>query len=107
MATCQWERVVEADGIEREKQLKETHNFWGYMIERGSQIHRHYNTRESALQLIDSLVGGTTSRPRIVLDIQAQMVDEGKDLANTAAGQAVDDAIAKERQRFARQIADS
>lgn len=107
MATCQWERVLEADGIEREKQLKETHNFWGYMIERGSQIHRHYNTRESALRLIDNLVGGTTSRPKIVLDIQAQMVDEGMDLANTAAGQAVDDAIAKERQRFAKQIAES
>lgn len=107
MATCQWERVVEADGVEREKQLKETHNFWGYMIERGSQKYRHYNSRESALRLIDSLAGGTTSWPKIILDIQAQMVDEGKDLANTAAGQAVDDAIAKERQRFAIQTADS
>lgn len=107
MATCQWERVVEADGIERERQLKETHNFWGYMVERGSQVHRHYNNRESALRLIDSLVGCTKSRPKIVLDIQAQMVDEGKDLAETAAGQAVDDAIAKQRERFAKQIAES
>jgi hypothetical protein len=107
MATCQWERVVEADGIERERQLKETKNFWGYMVERGSQIHRHYNTKESALKLIDSLVGGTKSRPKIILDIQAQMVDEGKDLASTAAGKAVDDAISKERERFAKQIAES
>ncbi|KAL1590965.1 hypothetical protein WHR41_00395 [Cladosporium halotolerans] len=107
MATCQWERVLEADGVERERQLKETHNFWGYMVERGSKIHRHYNNRESALRLIDSLVSGNTARPKIVLDIQAQMVDEGKDLADTAAGQAVDDAIAKERQRFAKQIAES
>lgn len=107
MATCQWERVLEADGIERERQLKETKNFWGYMVERGSQVHRHYNTRESALKLIDSLVGGTTSRPKIVLDIQAQMVDEGKDLASTGAGQAIDDAISKERDRFAKQIAES
>ena len=107
MATCQWERVLEADGIERERQLKETKNFWGYMVERGSQVHRHYNTRESALKLIDGLVRGTTSRPRIVLDIQAQMVDEGKDLASTGAGQAIDDAISKERDRFAKQIAES
>ena len=107
MATCQWERVLEVDGIERERQLKETKNFWGYMIERGSQVHRHYNTRESALGLIDSLVGGTTSRPKIVLDIQAQMVDQGKDLASTGAGQAIDNAISNERERFARQIADS
>ena len=107
MATCQWERVLEADGIERERQLKETKNFWGYMVERGSQVHRHYNTRESALKLIDSLVSGTTSRPKIVLDIQAQMVDEGKDLAATGAGQAIDDAISKERDRFAKQIAES
>jgi hypothetical protein len=107
MATCQWERVVEADGIERERQLKETKNFWGYMVERGSQVHRHYNTRESALKLIDSLVGGTTSRPKIVLDIQAQMVDEGKDLASTGAGKAIDDAISKERERFAKQISES
>lgn len=107
MATCQWERVLEEDGIERERQLKETRNFWGYMVERGSQVHRHFNTRESALKLIDSLVGGTTSRPKIVLDIQAQMVDEGKDLASTGAGQAIDDAISKERDRFAKQIAES
>jgi GTP-binding protein EngB required for normal cell division len=107
MATNQWERVSEADGIERERQLKETPHFWGYMIDRGSQMHRHYNTRESALHLIDSLVGGTASRPKIVLDIQKQMVDEGKDLADTGAGQAVDDAISKERQRFAKEIAES
>lgn len=107
MATCQWERVAEEDGREREKQLKETPNFWKYMIDRGSKIHRHYNTRESALRLIDSLVGGTAARPKIILDIQSQMVDEGKDLASTAAGQAVDDAISKERQRFAKQIAES
>lgn len=107
LATCQWERVQEADGIERERQLKETHNFWGYMIERGSQIHRHYNNRESALSIIDSLTGHNVAKPKIILDIQAQMVDEGKDLASTAAGQAVDDAIAKERQRFAKQIAES
>jgi hypothetical protein len=107
MATCQWERVLEADGIERERQLKETPHFWGYMIDRGSQMHRHYNTRESALRLIDSLVGGTAARPKIVLDIQTQMVDEGKDLASTGAGQAVDDAISKERQRFAKEIAES
>ncbi|KAM0719947.1 hypothetical protein Q7P37_004082 [Cladosporium fusiforme] len=107
LATCQWERVREEDGIERERQLKETHNFWGYMVERGSQVHRHYNNRESALRIIDSLTGHNVSNPKIVLDIQSQMVDEGKDLANTAAGQAVDDAIAKERKRFAKQIAES
>jgi hypothetical protein len=107
MATCQWERVLEADGAEREKQLRETPHFWGYMVDRGSQMHRHYNTRESALRLIDSLVGGTASRPKIVLDIQTQMVDEGKDLASTGAGQAVDDAISKERQKFAKEIAES
>jgi flagellar biosynthesis GTPase FlhF len=107
MATCQWERVLEADGIERERQLKETKNFWGYMVERGSQVHRHYNTRESALKLIDSLVGGTTSRPKIVLDIQAQMVDEGKDLSSTGAGKALDDAISREKERFERQISES
>lgn len=107
MATCQWERVLEADGAERERQLKETPHFWGYMVDRGSQMHRHYNTRESALRLIDSLVGGTASRPKIVLDIQTQMVDEGKDLASTGAGQAVDDAISKERKRFAKEIAEA
>jgi hypothetical protein len=107
MATGHWEKIAEADGIERERQLKETKNFWGYMVERGSQVHRHYNTKESALKLIHSLVDGTKSRPKIVLDIQAQMVDEGKDLAETGAGQAVDKAISQERERFAKQIAES
>merc|ERR1711974_140816 len=100
MATNQWERVLEEDGIERERQLRETPHFWGYMVDRGSQMHRHYNTRESALRLIDSLVGGTAPRSKIVLDIQTQMVDEGKDLASTGAGQAVDDAISQITQNF-------
>lgn len=107
LATTMWERVIEADGVERERQLSVTQDFWGYMLDKGSQIHRHYNDRNSAVRLIESLIANRVAQPKVVLDIQAQMVDHGKDLVDTAAGQALDDEISEERKRFAKEIAET
>lgn len=107
LATTMWERVIEEDGVERERQLSVTQDFWGYMLEKGSQIHRHYNDRESAIRLIQSLIANRVATPKVVLDIQAQMVDHGMDLSDTAAGQALDDEISEERKRFAKEIAET
>jgi hypothetical protein len=41
LATTKWVEVTEQEGAEREKQLFETEDFWGYMNRNGSQIRRH------------------------------------------------------------------
>lgn len=79
LATTMWERVHEEDGIQRESQLKEKQDFWGYMLDNGNQIHRHFNHRDSAISLIRSLVGRSSVNAKVVLDIQAELVDHGKD----------------------------
>ncbi|KAK6430255.1 hypothetical protein LTR95_013595, partial [Oleoguttula sp. CCFEE 5521] len=105
LATTMWERVHEPDGVERERQLKAKQEFWGYMIDNGSQLHRHQNTQDSALQLIGSLVSRQAHKAKVVLDIQAEIVDHGKSLSDTAAGQAVDNAVAQERNKIAKELA--
>ncbi|OQO14982.1 hypothetical protein B0A48_00364 [Cryoendolithus antarcticus] len=105
LATTMWERVREPDGVERERQLKTKQEFWGYMIDNGSQLHRHKNTQDSALQLIGSLVSRQAHKAKVVLDIQTEIVDHGKSLSDTAAGQAVDNAVAQERNKIAKELA--
>ncbi|KAK6429768.1 hypothetical protein LTR95_014085, partial [Oleoguttula sp. CCFEE 5521] len=105
LATTMWERVNEPDGVERERQLKTKQEFWGYMLDNGSQLHRHKNTQDSALQLIGSLISRQAHKAKVVLDIQAEIVDHGKSLSDTAAGQAVDNAVAQERNKIEKELA--
>jgi len=108
LATTMWEGLkTEESGIERERELSDRQEFWGYMLANGSQLHRHYNHRDSAISLIQSLTATRVAKPKVVLDIQSQMVDHGKDLSDTAAGQALDSEISEERQRFAKEIAET
>jgi hypothetical protein len=100
LATTMWEKVDEADGEERERQLAATPDFWGTMKDNGSQIVRHHNNSRSAMALIRTLVATRRENPNIVLDIQAQMVDSGKTLGETAAGSALETALAAEQAKY-------
>ena len=92
LATTMWSDAsgkisVSADtGRAREQELIETPHFWGAMYQRGSKIHRHTGKRESAEEIIAHLIG---LRLRPVLDIQHEMVDQGKKVSDTAAGMEV------------------
>ncbi|CAD0097586.1 unnamed protein product [Aureobasidium mustum] len=75
--------------IKREKELAE--NFLARMIERGSQVRRYWNDRGTAGDLIRELV---RHKP-VALDIQSELVDEHKDLVDTAAGSFIDEGLEK------------
>ena len=86
LATTFWE-VVEADvGCERERQLIETPELWGDMVERGSQVCRVGHDRESGLQLLEGLARNDT----VTLMVQDELVNQNMAMTDTGAAKAVD-----------------
>lgn len=83
LATTMWDKVSEKRGYRREAELMNTQEFWGSMVDKGSAVHRHYNTRESAKKIIDQLANHDK---KFVTDLQRQLVDEGRTLDQTSAG---------------------
>ena len=94
LATTMWDHVRASDGDRREAELKTTDRFWGDMVRVGSRVMRHTNDRNSALNIIDSLI---VRNMTTVLEIQREMVDEKKSLENTAAGHVLESKMVKER----------
>lgn len=104
--TTHWEEVNYQEGELREKRLQTTKDFWGFFVERGAQVNRHYNNPDSALDIVKKFVPGWAERPpeEVKLAIQTEMVDSGKDLDQTAAGQELQGEMEKERERMHREM---
>jgi hypothetical protein len=85
LATTRWGEVDEQVGIKREKELRESH--WFYLLNKGARMQRYYGTKDSAVGIVAELLG----KSDVVLDIQKQIVDEGKVLGKTSAGTLVSD----------------
>jgi hypothetical protein len=79
LVTTMWDTVDNVTGTEREEELKT--KFWQSMISSGSRIARFDSTSRSAWGILDQLP--KSKRP---LQLQTEMVDEGKPLIRTAAG---------------------
>lgn len=90
LVTTRWGMAEKADAEQakrREEQLRTDRKFWAGMIAGGSRMARFEDTRESALDLISSLEG---CRP-VTLQIQSELVDQDKNLSQTAAGISVNE----------------
>ncbi|KAL9125115.1 MAG: hypothetical protein Q9217_005635 [Psora testacea] len=96
LATTMWHKDIETDASRRIKQLKSTPDFWGKMIDKGSTVFKHDNTRESALEIIDYII---QKREKVTLSIQKQMVDEHMTIDQTSAGQLQREDIIKEKEK--------
>lgn len=104
LATTMWENVDTEDGSRREADLRDTPEFWKTMIENhGSRMVRHQNSTDSAVRIIESLLESTEL---ITYAIQNEMVNQGKDLDQTSAGQELWNIQAEERARFEQQLLD-
>ncbi|KAF5548265.1 hypothetical protein FMEXI_4829 [Fusarium mexicanum] len=97
LASTMWDIVPAEKATKREQELKDTPEFWGWMLSKGSSIHRYNNTAESAREIVLSLAGHNAP---IATDLQKQMVDEGKSLDETSAGQGLKSELLKERQKL-------
>lgn len=103
LGTTMWEHVRREDGEKREAELIATPDFWGNMIEHGSQIARHQNSSDSARVIIDKLIHST--KPN-TFAIQSEMVNDKLKLNETSAGKELSSLQDEEREHFQRQLAD-
>ncbi|KAI4087812.1 MAG: hypothetical protein L6R37_008280 [Teloschistes peruensis] len=98
LVSSRWHEVDEAQGASREQQLRE--KFWAYMLGHGSTMTRFYGTRDSAIGIASQLV----SKQNIILEIQRELVDEGKTLKQTTAGAFVNDDITEMKARHEEEL---
>ncbi|KAJ6024302.1 hypothetical protein N7540_005099 [Penicillium herquei] len=84
LATSFWDKVSEQLGAERESELRIKPEFWGRMIQRGSQVTR-FTDCDSALKIVELFF----PKAPIALEIQLELVDQSKRLVETAAGKSV------------------
>ena len=93
--------------LDREHELKTKDDFWRGMIQNQSKVFRQDSGRTSATRIIEYLVqrdrGSTRNRP--TLDIQRQMVDQGKPLDQTGAGQEVEIWLTQQREAYESKLA--
>lgn len=106
LVTTMWEKIEAEEGDRRERELTETRQFWGEMIQLGSTFRRHSNDGESAMELINKVleVGKPHGETKMKLSLQAELVDQGLDLAQTGAGQEVDSGLTKAHHEYTSQI---
>ncbi|KAF2815178.1 P-loop containing nucleoside triphosphate hydrolase protein [Mytilinidion resinicola] len=99
LITSRWGEVSQSIGSDRERQLKD--RFWAYMLGRGSNISRFYGDRDSAIGLISQLLMKETA----VLELQEELVDNGKRLSETSAGAYVSNNIDDMKKRYEEELA--
>ena len=100
LVSTRWNEVDEATGATREQQLRD--DFWAYMLGHGSTLARFYGNRDSAIGIASQLV----SRQTIVLELQRELVDEGKTLKQTVAGSYVNDDLSEMKAQYERELQD-
>ena len=94
LVTNMWDEVSPDVGEARERELAS--NFLKPALDKGAQMVRHYNTEQSAHDVIRRIMN---NHP-VALQIQRELVDEHKDITNTAAGEAVNAELAEESRRY-------
>ena len=83
LVTNMWGEVTLEDGEDRETELAT--NYFKSALDKGAQFTRHYNTVQSAHNIIRSIMKNIP----IPLRIQRELVDENKDFIDTAASEAI------------------
>jgi hypothetical protein len=82
IGTTMWSKVTEEEGQRNEEQLKTSPKFFQKALNNGATMLRHDGTLEGAHALLRKLFG---NKPK-ALQIQREIVDEKKNIENTAAG---------------------
>ena len=81
LVTNMWGEVSPEVGEARESELSD--NFFKPVLDLGAQMVRHHNTVHSAHDVIRRIIVNCP----VVLQIQRELVDENKDIVDTAAGE--------------------
>ena len=104
LATTGWGVAKKAgqmdQATDKEEELRRDPDFWKPMIRRGATMCRFEDSRDSALQMIMGLVGKNPT----VLQIQEELVDEGKNLSETAAGTTVNEELKRLQEKYQQEL---
>lgn len=82
IVTNMWDLESEVKGVIREEELKTDDLFFKPVLEKGAQMLRHNNTLDSARAIVSHFI----RKDPLALLIQRELVDEHKDITETAAG---------------------
>jgi hypothetical protein len=107
LATTFWDQVDYVMGEQRERELKSESDYWGEMMERGSQVLRHDEGKHSAKKILRYLIDQRRSNNRPTpLAIQREMMVEHKPLSQTGAGAEMMSQLEKQRLEYERKLRD-
>lgn len=102
-----WGEVTPEIGSRREQQLATDNKFFAPAIAAGSKMLRHLNTKQSAEAILHEIIHNTP----LPFRIQEEIVDEGRNLDETAAGgvlfkdlKALEEKHQKEKEEMRRKI---
>ncbi|RMJ09886.1 hypothetical protein CDV36_010488 [Fusarium kuroshium] len=107
LATSMWDTLEEASkdvGDQREQELMSRAEFWGTMYKSGSQVARWLGNEQSAQSIVGKIIEVHDKAGEAVLKIQQEMVNEDKDLDETAAGREVQREIAAAKAQLQEEI---
>jgi hypothetical protein len=90
LASTFWDLVEEDAGVRRENELCQTPQFWGGMKRNGSRVIRIQDYAQSKDVLLQ-LAG----KREVALQVQREMVEDEKKLSDTAAGQKLNQELAR------------
>ncbi|KAF7357261.1 GTP-binding protein A [Mycena sanguinolenta] len=82
IVTTMWGQIERTKGLDREKELMNGKEFYKHAVTKGAHFMRHDKKLVSAQAVLRSLMKNTP----LPLKIQREIVDEGKDITETAAG---------------------
>lgn len=88
LATTMWKDKRGLDRVleDRDFEMQHTRDLWGKMIEKGSMPRRHYNSRDSAEDIITDMLTNYSLNKPFIPQIYTEMEVEHKDLEATVAG---------------------
>lgn len=102
IATTMWGLVDEKIGAAREAELRADPQLMKPLLDSGATMVRHDGTLASAQNIVQQFFRMTPQRLRI----QRELVDEGKDILETAAGTELDRELAELTARYKREMMD-
>lgn len=108
LATTMWKastnESMRREFEDRQEQLRLNPEFWGEMASHGSPVLRHDDTVDSALAIIRYILG---QNRRTTLQVQREMMEDGKRLDETLAGQELSRELLEQRRLFEKRLQDA
>ena len=102
IVTNMWSEVTPERGAAREDELRTSDILFKPALDNGATMVRHDNTLDSARAILRNIIN---NQPK-TLRIQRELVDEGKDVAETAAGEELNGELVAMQKKYMKEIAE-